>query len=673
MAEHRVLTACPLDCWDACSMVAYVHDGRLIKVEGNPDHPITQGSLCVKGKRLVDRLYHPKRILSPLKKVNGEWIEIEWEQAFREIAAKMREASLRYGPTAVMHMYDYGSGGMLKALEERFFNLFGGYTEIVGSLCWEAGLQAQTYDFGIPLSHHPNDLVNARAIVVWGRNVSVTNMHMMPFIKKALKRGTKLVLVNPLATDLSSRCDLQIRPRPGTDGALALGVARIIYERGTYDHEFVEKHAVGFSEFASYLQQFSPERVSEITGVPVSEIEQLAELYENGPVSTLLGIGLQRYGNGGNTIRAIDALCAMSGQVGKPGGGVQYANRIWGPLLDMNALTMPERRTAHRVFSVVRQAEEILQADPPVEILFVTRSNPISQIPNSKRTQEAYQKIGTVVVIDMFLNDTAEYADYFLPCTTVFEEEDILYSSMWHSTISYIHPVVPPQGKAKPDWQIFAGLAEHLGFADEFMRPIHEWMEMVIAPLKELGVTLERLQEEGFATVPSEEIPFSDHQFPTPSGKYEFYSRRALEDGASALPEYKEPLESPVRQPDLAVKYPYHLLSVHPRRSLNTQHYLVSSEQPWVEVSPDLARKKRLSEGDRVRVFNERGAITGILKITPLMHPHVIKIEQGRPRSMGGGINDLTSNHHADLGKAASAQYDCLVNIEKIDSMNKVL
>jgi anaerobic selenocysteine-containing dehydrogenase len=668
MAEWTVKTACPLDCWDACSMIAHVEDGRLVKVEGNPEHPITQGTLCVKGKRLVDRLYHPERILAPLKKVIGRWQEIEWEQAFDEIAAKMREASRRHGPTAVMHMYDYGSGGLLKTLEERFFNLFGGYTQIEGSLCWAAGLQAQTYDFGTPLSHDPRDLEHARAIVVWGRNVSVTNMHMMPFIKKARKKGARLILINPLATDLSASCDMQLFPRPGTDGALALGVARVLYDRGEYDGDFVKNHAVGFEEYAAYLQSFPPERASEITGVPVSEIERLADVYANGPVATLLGIGLQRYGNGGNTIRAIDALGAMSGQVGRPGGGVQYANRIWDRWMDLKALTLTERRKAHRIFSVVRQAEEILQADPPVEVLFITRSNPVSQVPNASRTKEAYRGVDTVVVIDQFFNDTTEYADYFLPCTTVFEEEDILYSSMWHSTLSYIHPVVPPQGKAKPDWQIFAGLAERLGFADEFVRPVHEWLETVIAPLKEVGVTLERLQNEGIATVPCEAVPFSDYRFHTPSGKYEFYSQKALQDGATALPEYEEPWESPVRQPDLATRYPYHFLSVHPRRSLNSQHYLLSSdgEGPLVEVSPELAREKGLADGDRVRVYNDRGEIRGTLRIVAQMHPHVIKMEQGRPVRQGGGINHLTPPHHADLGGAASAQYDCLVNIEKV-------
>lgn len=663
---QTVKTACPLDCWDCCSMIAYVQDGKLLKVEGDPDHPITQGKLCGKGKRLVDRMYHPERILSPKKKVNGTWIDIPWEQAFQEIAENMVTAKEKHGPTAVMHTFDSGSGGMLKELEGRFFNLFGGYTKTVGSLCWEAGLEAGRYDMGVSLSHDPADHRNSKTIVVWGRNVTVTNMHMTAFIKEARRNGTKLVIVNPLPTDLTESADRHIQPRPGTDGALALAVCRVLYESGRYDREFVEQQAIGFAEFAAYLRQLSLDELYKQADVTREDVEVLAEVYANGPAATLLGIGLQRYANGGNTIRGIQALAAMSGNIGIAGGGVNYANRIWFQWLDWSALTLADQAVEHREFSKVEQAEQILCSDVPVEVLFVTRSNPVSQIGNRKRTLEAYNTVNCVVLIDMFMHDTAEVADYCLPCTTVFEEEDILFSSMWHPYLTYVNRAVEPLGETKSDWEIFAGIADQLGFGNEFRRPVHEWMETVLAPLRVAGITRKKLQTNHVMSAPSQKIPWAERKFATPSGKYEFYSETAQQEGHSPLPIVQYPREHPQSSPELTKRYPYQFLTVHPRHSLNAQHYILNApEQLKVEISPRLAAEKSLRDGDRVRVYNARGEIEGRIKIKQGIHPQTVVMEQGGWKRMGGSVNDLTSNQSADLGISTSV-YDCVCNLEKI-------
>jgi anaerobic selenocysteine-containing dehydrogenase len=647
-------------------MIAHVEDGKVLKVEGDPDHPITRGSLCVKGKQLVDRMYHPERILHPKKKVDGQWVDITWDQAFREIAEKMRLAKERFGPTSVMHTFDSGSGGMLKELEGRFFNLFGGYTMASGSLCWEAGLEAGRYDMGVCLSHDPNDHINSNVIVVWGRNVTVTNMHMTPFLKAARKKGAKLVLVNPLPTDLSEGADFQVFPRPGTDGALALAVSKFLLQSGNYDQEFAENHSVGFSEFAAYLEGLSLEELCEAAEVTPEEVRKLAGYYRSGPTATLLGLGLQRYANGGNTIRAIHALAALSGNIGIPGGGVNYANRIWSKWLDWKALTLEDQRTEYREISKVEQAEGILAADPPIEVLFVTRSNPVAQVGNRKRTLEAYKSIDCVIVFDMFMHDTAEVADYFLPCTSVFEEEDILFSSMWHPYLIYVNQCVEPLGEAKRDWEIFAGIADYLGFGEQFRRPVEQWLQTVIAPLAEAGVTLELLQKDHFAAAPGAAVPWADRQFATPSGKFEFYSKTAEQEGRTGLPIYQPPRENPRRDPELARKYPYQLLTIHPRHSLNAQHYILKRpERPIVEVSESIAGEKKLQDGDIVKVYNGRGELTGKVQIRKGMHAQTIVVEQGWWNRMGASVNDLTSNEPADLG-ISIAVYDCLCNLEKV-------
>ncbi|TCP52214.1 anaerobic selenocysteine-containing dehydrogenase [Tumebacillus sp. BK434] len=669
MAVETIRTACPLDCWDCCGMIAHVEDGKLIKVEGDPDHPITQGSLCIKGRKLVDRLYHEERVLTPLKKVDGEWVQISWEQAFQEIAAQMREAKAQYGPTAVLHHYDYGSSGLLKNLEGRFFNLFGGFTDTIGSICWGAGLEAQKYDFGYGKSHDPEDLAeHTDVIVVWGRNVSVTNMHMMPFLKRAMNRGAELVIVDPLMTDLSGKATRQLQPRPGTDGALVLGMAAHLLQQGLVDRVFVEEHAIGYDAFAEYVRTWTVEQAAEITDVPADDIRWLAERYGSGKaVATLLGLGLQRYANGGNTIRLIDALGAMSGQVGRSGGGVHYANQVH--RFDYRKLMKPDARTDYRAFTKITQADEILAVqgtEQPVQVLFVTRGNPVAQLPETGKTLAAYESIPCKVVIDMFLHDTGMIADYFLPCTTVFEEEDIMYSSMWHSYLAYVNRVVEPRGETRPDWMILQGLADELGFGEEFGRDVHAWMEEAMAPLQEDGITREKLQQDGFLKAHEEPVAWADFQFGTPSGKYEFASSAAAADGASPIPIFEEPVESPRRDRELARKYPYHLLTIHPRRSLNSQYYhvLKMPERPVVEISAFVAEETGLADGDLVRVYNERGEVLGNVKIVSGQHKRTIKIEEGWWGNRGTALNALTSNRRSDLG-IGSAQYDCLVNLAK--------
>lgn len=673
MAVEKIRTACPLDCWDCCSMIAHVEDGKLIKVEGDPDHPFTQGKLCIKGHKLVDRVNHPERVLEPMKKVDGHWQTISWEQAFREIADKMRVARAQHGPKSIMYHYDYGSSALLKGLSLRFFNLLGGFTETIGSICWEAGLQAHKYDFGHGKAHRPEDLAaHTETWVVWGRNVSVTNMHMMPFLKQARKRGAQLVIIDPLQTDLTPQAALHLQPRPGTDGALAIGLACHLREKGLVDETFVREHAVGYDEFSKYLDDWSVERAAEICEVSADDIRWLAERFAQTPTTTLLGLGMQRYANGGQTIRLINALVAMSGNIGRSGGGVHYSNQVH--RFDWDALQMPHARQEehYRAFTKVTQADEILAAqetNEPIQVLFVSSANPVGQVPDTNKILRAYDSVDCVVVIDMFLHDTGVVGDYFLPCTTVFEEEDVMYSSLWNPYLSYVNRAIEPMGQAKADWEIFHGLAQELGFAETFGHDVHRWLDEALHRYEESGITRERLQKESFLTHHQEPVAWADFKFATPSGKYEFVSSVALADGKPPMATYEEPVESPRRNRELAEKYPYHLLTIHPRRSLNSQHYNIVSmpERPIVEISEQIAARAGLADGDLVRVYNDRGDVQGNIKITAGQHRRTVKIEQGWWGSKGHALNTLTSNRLTDIG-ISSTQYDCLVNLEKVSS-----
>jgi anaerobic selenocysteine-containing dehydrogenase len=649
-----------------CSIIATVEDGVVTKLDGDPHHPVTQGYLCGKGRRLKDRLYSKHRLLYPQKKVNGNWVRISWDEAYEEIAEAMRKAMDTYGHHSILHAYDWGSGTVLKNLNQRFFYLLGGCTETVGSLCWDAGIEAQRYDFGQARSHAPTDTAKAKAVVVWGRNVSVTNIHMMPFIRQAQSNGAKLVVVNPLQTDADGRADLRISPRPGSDAALALGVLKYCKDQGWLDETFIERHSIGFDQLSAYIERFDLHTTSELTDVPPEDIVKLAQLYgQIKPVTTLLGIGLQRYAGGGNAIRAIDALVAATGHIGIEGGGVNYAHRQIPEFLDQGALTQRHRANV-REFTRGTQAEDILAADPPIQVMFVTRTNPVTQVPDTGRLLEAYRTIPFKVVIDMFMTPTAEQADYVLPCTSVLEDEDFVFSTMWHGNITYISPVVEKLGEVKADWEIFADLADRFGFGHEMRKPLDEWFDMVLAPLKTYGLGTKELKEKGTITLPLADVPWQDYKFRTPSGKFEFYSETALREGHSPHAEYIPGYEVGELGGDKA--YPYALLTIHPRVSENSQHkdFPNLREYPIVEIHEAVAEEKGLKENDLALLWNDQASLKVVVHVVKSGHPRTIKMESGW-WGQGLTVNHLTKIRQADFGQQ-TAQYDCTCNIAPVKS-----
>lgn len=668
MAEVRK-AACPLNCWDSCGFHVTIEQDKVVKVEGDPAHPITKGKICGRGRMLAARTNSAERLLHPLKKVNGEFIQISWDQALDEIAEKLIGIKEQYGSTAVLHSHDYANNGILKNVDQRFFNCYGGVTELYGSLCWGAGIEAQKWDFGNAWSHEPGDIFKSKNIIIWGRNVARTNMHFYENLLEAKKLGAKLYVIDPMYNATAKIADEYITVKPGMDGLLAAGIIKEMLRLELEDRNFINQSTLGFADLLVLLNGITLEKLSEMSEVPCDVMTKLAHVYGDKPTATYMGLGLQRYKNGGNTIRLIDALAAISGNIGIHGGGANYANLQVGQSFVFDELTLPNRKQQHRQFSIMKQAEEVLKAkDPEIKMIMVTCGNPLTQVPDTNTVVKAFSSVPTLVVIDQFMTDTAMLADYVLPTTTAFEEEDLYYSSMYHHYVNYGPKLVSAPGEAQSDLWIWTQLANRLGFGEDFDFLREDWLQMTLQSLNGKGITLEKIRAHHHMELPVAKIPWRDHKFQTSTGKFEFTSLLGLQKGGDGRLTLAVPEESKWENPLLAEKYPYNLLTIHPLRSNHSQnfHLLGGKVQLKVEIAMNIAEELGLDNGDYVRVWNERGEVKGFVVILPKAHPNTINMDEGMWKKFGGSVNNLTSSTESDNGLGSSL-YDCLVNLERVN------
>lgn len=663
--QKKIRSACPLDCWDACAFIVTREKDIAVKIEGDPEQEITQGFICPKGRKHLERVYHPKRLLYPLLKVGQEWEEISWEQAIEIIADKLRKIKKEYDSTAVVHYYDCGSGGILKEIDKLFFNLYGGASKAVGSLCWAPGIAAQKYDFGLSRSHHPKDLLNSQVILIWGRNPVETNIHLVPFLKQAREKGAKLVTIDPVVTPTVQISDFYFAPKPGTDGALALGLANLLIKSGYLDYNFVEKHSLGFTEYKELVKEYTLEKTAQITGLTENEILQLAKLYgQNKPGSIIIGYGVQRYTNSGQAVRAIDALAAITGNIGITGGGANYANFLASLHYNWDPISGEGSGQSQRVFPKSKMAEFLNTAqEPPVKAVFVLRSNPVVQIPDTNQFIKALEQVEFKVVIDMFMTDTAKMADLVLPCTSFLEEENIISTSMGHGYLNYAHQVIKPLGEAKTEYEIFQLLAKKMCLKDFPQDSAEELLKKVLQPITDkYGITLEMLKKQSYCLPEFHQIPWEDKKFLTPSGKYEFFSQGANQEGGNPLPVFVNTAESL----DGADVNQFYFLTPHPKESLHSQHYLFKEEGilPKAYLSFKRAEQIGIQEGEVIEIESARGTLKCIASLEKEMREDVVMVYEGWWLGPGGTVNMLTSDRYSDLGLGAT-YYDCVCRVKK--------
>ncbi len=534
MADVR-RTVCNRDCPDTCAILATVEDGKVVKLQGDPAHPITRGFLCYRTNHFLDRQYSPERLNAPLLRKDGELVPVSWDEALDVAAERLQTIRAESGPAAIFHYRSGGSLGMLTKTADYFFHRFGPVTIKHGDICSAAGEVAQEIDFGLCDSSDPSDLLNARHVILWGKNLHVSSPHLLPTLKTARKGGTKLVQIDPIFHRSSDFCDDVVMPRPGGDYALAMAIARCCFDRGWVNPQAAE-FCDNLDGFRGLVEQRTVAEWSALADVAVDVVVDLARRFgEDGPVSIQVGWGMGRRTNGATIVRALDALGAVTGNIGVAGAGVSFyyqRQAAFAPLYDA-AAEPPPRTLAEPLFG----PENLAAQDPPVRALWVTAGNPVASLPESTTNAEAVRKTEFVVVVDSFLTDTGRLADLVLPTTTLLEDDDLL-GAYGQPYLSASSPVVPAPASVKSDLEIMQGLAERVGLAEEMAGSARDWKRRFAAPLEEKGISVDQLEREAVRRPDAPAVVFEGREFPTKTGKVNLMTEAAEPALTETLPDF---------------------------------------------------------------------------------------------------------------------------------------
>jgi anaerobic selenocysteine-containing dehydrogenase len=701
MASVRVNTtktvvrgACPHDCPDTCAMLITVENGRAVEVRGDPDHPFTRGALCVKVNDYVERVYSPDRVLYPLRrsgpKGSGKFRRVTWDEALDEIASRFKRIIAEHGPQAILPYSYLGTEGILNGLNvgDAFFNKLGASIS-ERTFCDSGACTAYFMTIGPTSGVDPESFVHSKHIILWACNVISTNLHLWPFIHEAQQRGAKLVVIDPQRHRTAQEADWHIPIRPGTDGALALAMMHVIINKGLTDDDYIARYTTGYEELKQHVQQYAPEWAARETGIPAEDIRRLAHEYAATQPSVIrIGVAIERHSGGGQAVRAIAGLPALVGAWRRPGGGILQLP-IWAFPIKWDVLMHPDLlRPSTRIINQWRLGPALtgeLGLAPPIKALFVYNSNPVVVAPDQAKTIAGLSRGDLFTVVsEQFMTDTAEYADLVLPATTQLEQFDIMFS--WgHHYLTLNQPAIAPLGEAVPNTELFRRLAARMGFEDDCFRISDEAIALAAldwsSPALQ-GITLDLLKEKGYARLnvgtPDTFAPHAEGSFPTPSGKCEFASSMAAKgdfvlplfrqgsnefqpgDPVPALPTYVPPRESPVTNPELAARYPLNVISPKSHAFLNSSYGNLAAQlrvagEQQVIIHPQDATRRGIRDGQAVRVFNDRGSIEALARVSDGVMQGVVVVPLGywRKRSRSAAtINTVNSPAYADLGRA---------------------
>ncbi len=671
----QVRGACPHDCPDTCALLTTVENGVATRVQGNPAHPHTDGVLCAKVSKYTERTYHPERILTPLKRTgpkgSGQFVPVGWDEALSDIAQRLQTIAAR-SPEAVLPYSYAGTMGMVQgeSMDRRFFHKLGA-SQLDRTICASAGAEALVQTLGGKVGMKVEFFAESQLIIIWGSNSIGSNLHFWRYAQQAKRSGAKLVCIDPRKSETADKCHEHIALRPGTDAALALALMHELIANDWLDHDYIARHTLGWEQLRERALQWPPERAAEVCGVPVEQIRQLAKDYgTTKPAAIRLNYGMQRVRGGGNAVRAVACLPALTGAWRHRAGGMLLSSSGQFPA-QRAVLQRPDLMPGGkppRTINMSTIGDDLLREaspafGPKVEAIVVYNSNPVAVAPDSGKVVQGFAREDLfTVVLEHFQTDTADYADYILPATTQLEAWDI-HLSYGHTDVLLNRPAVAPLGEARSNAQIFRDLAARMGFTEPCFADSDE---ALCRQAFGDAVDYALLESQGFATVVMPDAPFAEGNFPSPSGKCEFYSARLAAQGMDGLPDHLPNYE--LQGTD--ARYPLAMISPPARNFLNSTFVNVQSlrnieGRPVLEIHPDDAEARGIANDAVVRVFNDRGSYLCHATISRRARPGVVNglgIWWRKLGLNGTNVNEVTSQALTDLGRAPTF-YDCLVEV----------
>ena len=694
-----VRNVCPHDCPDTCALETLVDEhGQAVQVRGRADHPITRGWLCAKVNRYLERVYHPERLRYPLRRVgpkgSGAFTRISWNEAIAEITARWRDIIALHGSQCILPYSYAGTLGLVQGAvtDTRFWNRLGA-SRLKRAICGYAAEEAVALTIGGRLAPSPEMLLHSKFILIWGSNPASTGPHVMPFLRQAQQQGARVVVIDPIRTLTARSANQHIQPIPGTDAALALSMMYVMVNEGLHNPAWIADHVLGWEAMLERIMQFPPERAAQITGLAPETIVELARDYATRtPAILRVTDGINRHTNGGQTVRTLACLPAITGQYGILGGGLMYSTSDW-LRWDKAALGHEQEAVcppAPRTLNMNRLGAVLTgEADPPVYSLYVYNANPVASTPNASKVVEGLQREDLFTVVhELFETDTARYADIVLPATSQLEHVD-LHKPYGHLTLQYNTPAIAPQGEARSNWDVIRALAAAMGFEESWLQDdaeavIREVLTATAAHTKRIaGISLEILQQTGefpLSIADEERIPFADGIFRTPSGKVEMYSEQARMQGYDPVPNWEPEVEMrQVKQTKQATsgvaiseRLPLLCPAAHHFISStfgNQQRMQTKEHAPTLRIHPDDAQARGIRSGQLVRVSNERGWCRLVAEVTEDVRPGVLAtttVWWPKFSPDQRNVNWTTSDRLADFN-GGSTFYTNLVTVEPTD------
>ncbi|HJV68303.1 molybdopterin oxidoreductase family protein [Ideonella sp.] len=674
MNSRTVHAACPHDCPDTCAIRVTVEEDRIVRIQGDPDHPPTHGALCTKVSRYAERVDHPERVLTPLKRVGpkgaGQFVPVGWDEALDDIAARLRAIAGR-DPQAVVPYSYAGTMGLVQgeSMAARFFHKLGA-SLLDRTICAAAGGEALQLTYGGKLGMHLEHFAESKLILIWGSNSIASNLHFWTFAQAAKRAGAKLIAIDPRRTETAEKCHQHIALLPGTDGALALGLMHELIVNDWLDHDYLARHVEGWPALRERALPWTPERTAAECGLTVDEVKGLARDYATTqPAAIRLNYGMQRVHGGGNAVRLVALLPCLTGAWRHRAGGLLLSASGWAkPVRNTAALERPDLLAGRhpRTINMSTIGDDLLREaspafGPKIEALIVYNSNPAAVAPESPKVVAGFRREDLfTVVLEHFLTDTADHADYVLPATTQLEHWDA-HTSYGHTYVLINQPAIAPRGQAKSNCEIFRQLAARLGFDEPCFRDSDE---AIVGQAFNAEIDAERLQRDGWVRLPLPDAPFAEGGFATPGGK-------AIASAPGIpLPDHVPNYESAASAPALAARYPLAMISPPARNFLNSTFVNVKSlrdieAEPIVEIHPSDAAARALADGQPVRVYNDRGSYHCTARVSPRARPGVVNglgVWWRKLGRNGTNVNELTHQRLTDLG-AAPTFYDCLVEV----------